>query len=125
MQQPSDLDGFIADFARRPLGLITVHVEDGGCEVVTLNSIDQGVGVGTALLAAAEAYARGHRCNRLWLITTNDNTQALRFYQRRGMRIHGWYSNAIAEARKLKPEIPLVGRDGIPLRDEIELVKEL
>jgi GNAT superfamily N-acetyltransferase len=119
------LDGFIAEIASRPVGLVTVHVEDGGCEVVTLNSIEQGAGVGTALLAAAEAHARERGCKRLWLITTNDNTQALRFYQRRGMRIGGWYSNAIAEARKLKPEIPLAGYDGIPLRDEIELVKDL
>jgi hypothetical protein len=32
-----------------------------------------------------------------------------------------WYRNALEFAGKLKPEIPLIGNDGIPLRDEIEL----
>jgi len=52
---------------------------------------------------------------------TNDNTHALRFYQKQGFHLHALRVNALAESRKLKPEIPEVGNDGIPLRDEIEL----
>jgi ribosomal protein S18 acetylase RimI-like enzyme len=68
--------------------------------------------------------ARGG-CRRLWLVTTNDNTAALRFYQKRGFVIAGVHRNAIVEARRLKPEIPLVGRNGIAIRDEIELEQPL
>ncbi|MER3420696.1 MAG: GNAT family N-acetyltransferase, partial [Chloroflexota bacterium] len=93
------------------------------CEVVTLNSLLPGAG--TALLQAAERYARAHGCARLRLITTNDNLAALRFYQRRGLRIAAVYPGAVEAARRIKPQIPLVGAGGIPVRDEIELVKEL
>ncbi|UCC16424.1 MAG: hypothetical protein JSU58_08645, partial [Dehalococcoidales bacterium] len=53
-------------------------------------------------------------------ITTNDNTHAIRFYQRYGFKIATIYPNSMEEARKIKPEIPFTGNDGIPLRDEIE-----
>jgi RimJ/RimL family protein N-acetyltransferase len=59
-------------------------------------------------------------CYRLWLITTNDNEPAIQFYQRRGMTLVAIHHNALSESRKLKPEIPLIGLGGQPLRDEIE-----
>ncbi len=46
---------------------------------------------------------------------------ALRFYQKWGLRLVALHPNALEQSRRLKPEIPLVGRDGIPLRDELEL----
>ena len=62
----------------------------------------------------------------MWLVTTNDNVDALRFYQRRGLRISGLRIGAVDESRaRLKPQIPEIGAYGIPLRDEIELSKEL
>jgi ribosomal protein S18 acetylase RimI-like enzyme len=51
----------------------------------------------------------------------NDNLHALRFYQKRGFVLVALHRNALEASRKLKPEIPLVGIDGIPIRDEIEL----
>jgi hypothetical protein len=57
----------------------------------------------------------------LWLITNNDNLPALGFFQKRGLSLVAVYRNAVDVARRLKPEIPLVGKNGIPLRDEIEL----
>jgi len=33
----------------------------------------------------------------------------------------GLNRNALEVSRKLKPEIPQIGYDGIPLRDEVEL----
>jgi RimJ/RimL family protein N-acetyltransferase len=65
--------------------------------------------------------ARQHGCQRVWLITTNDNLNALRFYQKRGFELVAVHRRAIDEARKIKPEIPLIGEYGIPIRDEIEL----
>jgi hypothetical protein len=59
---------------------------------------------------------------RVWLVTTNDNLDALRFYQRRGFRIAQVRPGAVDETRKtLKPSIAEVGDFGIPIRDEIVL----
>jgi hypothetical protein len=58
----------------------------------------------------------------VWLVTTNDNLVALRFYQRRGFRLSALRPGAVDEARRrLKPAIPDAGAFGIPLRDELEL----
>jgi ribosomal protein S18 acetylase RimI-like enzyme len=95
-------------------------------EVASLGATVHGGGVGTALLDAAVALARSRGARRLYLITTNDNTRALRFYQRRGLRITAIDPGAVDRAREqLKPEIPLVGDDGIPLRDELRLELDL
>jgi 3-oxoacyl-[acyl-carrier protein] reductase len=64
-------------------------------------------------------------CRRLWLITTNDNTPALRFYQNQGMRVAAVHHNAIVEARRIKPEIPEFGVGGQPICDEVELEMDL
>lgn len=96
------------------------------CEVLTLHTTERWRGTGTALMAAAERWAAGRGYVRLWLITTNDNVDALRFYQRRGFRLAALHPGAVAAARtRLKPEIPLTGAYGIPLRDEIEMEKRL
>jgi ribosomal protein S18 acetylase RimI-like enzyme len=106
-----------------PVGLLTYRIAGNELEIVTLNSVRErvGVGIGTALVTAAIEIARGSGCRRVWLITTNDNLPALRFYQRRGFRLSALYPDALAASRRLKPEIPLEGRDGIALRDELEL----
>ena len=77
------------------------------------------------LINAVREAALSAACHRVWLITTNDNIQALRFYQRRGFELVAVHRDAIKESRKLKPEIPEVGMHGIPLRDEIELELKL
>jgi GNAT superfamily N-acetyltransferase len=123
--RPSELDGFVAEADGERVGLATVHADERGCEVVSLNSLRPGAGIGRALLARAEQYARERGCRRLWLITTNDNTRALRMYQRFGMRIAAVHLGAVDAARTIKPEIPLTGDDGIPIHDEIELAMEL
>ncbi len=115
------LPGVAAIEEGRPVGLATYHVEGRACEIVSLDAVVQGAGVGSALLQAVRDAALAAGCTRLWLITTNDNTAALRFHQKRGFRLAALYPNALEVSRRLKPEIPLVGRDGIPLRDEIEL----
>lgn len=115
------LSGFIAEKDGEPVGLITYSLENDACEIVTLDSILCGKGVGTALIEAVKKVMTEHGCKRIWLITTNDNLNALRFYQKRGFVLAALHPNALSESRKLKPEIPLYGLDGIPLRDEIEL----
>jgi GNAT superfamily N-acetyltransferase len=103
------------------VGLITYYVANSECEIVTLDSVVPGIGVGTALVEAVHGVALERRCERLWLITTNDNVEALRFYQKRGFRILAVHRDAIEDARDMKPEIPLLGSHGIAIRDEIEL----
>ena len=118
---PATLPGFVAQEADEPVGLLTYRVDGDDCEVVTIDAFRQGAGVGTALVAAAAEAARAAGCRRVWLITTNDNLRALRFYQRRGFRLVALHPNALARSRELKPSIPEIGLDGIPLRDELEL----
>lgn len=60
------------------------------------------------------------------MLTTNDNVDALRFYQRRRFRLSELRAGATAAAREtLKPEIQHIGNHGIPIRDEIILEKRL
>ena len=102
--------------------MLTYAIRGVDCEVMTLHTDRQWSGVGTALLAEVERIARTAGCTRLWLITTNDNVDALRFYQRRGFRLAALHRGAVEDSRaRLKPEIPEVGDHGIALRDELEL----
>jgi GNAT superfamily N-acetyltransferase len=103
------------------VGLVTYHIEDRACQIVTLDSLVERRGVGAAVIEAVKGAAVGAGCERLWLITTNYNTHAPRFYQKRGFALVALRVNAVAASRRLKPEIPLTGNDGIPIRDEIEL----
>jgi len=107
------------------LGLITVNIEDKECEITTLDSLSEESGVGSALVDAVEAWAKETGLKRLWLVTTNDNLEALKFWQKRGYELVTIHRNAIAEARRIKPQIPITGLHGIPIRDEIELEKRV
>ena len=110
----------------QPAGLLTYIPTDDACEILTLHAVEQGQGAGTALIAAIRAMATERAWRHVWLVTTNDNVDALRFYQRRGFRLAALRPGAVDEARRtLKPEIPAVGNYAIPLRDEIELELEL
>lgn len=103
-----------------PLGLVLYRIEDNQCELMALNSLRENVGIGAGLLEATKNAASEAGCKRLWLITTNDNTAAMRFYQKRGFHFAAVHVNALNESRRLKPQIPIIGTDNIPLRDEIE-----
>ena len=123
--RPMDHPAFVAeDAAGHLLGMLTyVPGPDWRqCEVLSLHTDEQWRGAGTVLIEAAAQLARRQGCTRLWVITTNDNVDALRFYQRRGFCLVRVHRGAVDRSRAtLKPEIPLVGAYGIPLRDEIEL----
>jgi DNA-3-methyladenine glycosylase I len=118
---PHTLPGFVAVQNDTWIGLVTYQVAGNACEIVTLDSLREGVGVGTALIQAVMEQAHRHECTRVWLITTNDNLDALRFYQKRGFALVAVHRRAVEHARQSKPSIPQIGNDGIPIRDEIEL----
>ena len=117
--------GFIALEDGKRTALATYHIENERCEITSLNSLAEGKGAGTALVEAVKQAAQKARCPRLFLVTTNDNTHALHFWQKRGFVITAVRFNALEETRKLKPGIPLVNEEGIPIRDEIELEMDL
>ncbi len=118
---PRELPGVAAIDGERPVGVITYRIIDGACEIVTLDSVSPGRGIGTRLIDAVVGIARQSGCARVWAITTNDNLRALRFYQKRGFAPVAVHRGAVDRARRLKPQIPLLGADGIPIRDEIEV----
>ena len=122
---PHLLAGLIAWEAGERVGVLAYQEEEGGAEVVLLAAEPPGRGAGSALLAAAEALGRGRGWERLRLSTTNDNTGALAFYQRRGWDLIALHRDAVSAARRLKPEIPATGHGGIPVRHALELERRL
>lgn len=114
------LDGFVVENDRRPIGCALWDEVDGDCELVVVITTYRGAGAGTALLDAVVDHARAKGWKRLWLVTTNDNTDALRMYQRGGWDWVGFYRDAVRTSRKLKPELPVEGAHGIEIRHEIE-----
>ena len=114
-------DGYYACEGDEIVGLITYRTAGNEMEILSLDSFQEGRGIGTGLLETVVAEARETGIRRIMLVTTNDNLAALRFYQKRGFDMCRFCRNALDQARKIKPEIPLTGMDGIPLKHEIEL----
>lgn len=120
-----NLDGFIFEENDQIVGLITYVLKGNEIEIISLDSILEEKGIGTALIEKVENVAKQKQINIVSLVTTNDNLNALKFYQKRGYRITSIIPNAVNEARKIKASIPLIGNDGIPLNDELELKKTI
>jgi ribosomal protein S18 acetylase RimI-like enzyme len=121
----SRLPALLAEQDGRIVGLLTYAVSDEELEIVSLDAVVRRRGVGSSLLTAATGVARQAGVRRIRLVTTNDNLDALRFYQRRGLRIVDVAPGAVDEARAVKPSIPLSGEYGIPLHDELTLERLL
>jgi GNAT superfamily N-acetyltransferase len=121
-----DHPALVAWVGHQVVGVATFVISEGDCELLTLHARSRFTGIGSALLTAVQDVARRAACTRLWVVTTNDNVDALRFYQRRGFRLARLRADAVNESRRtLKPEIPVVGSYGIELRDELELEMDL
>jgi ribosomal protein S18 acetylase RimI-like enzyme len=119
---PTQLPGFVAFVDGRRAGLVSYAVRGEECEVVTIRSLQEGRGVGRALLDAIRVAAIEAGCRRLWLVTTNNNIRALALFQRWGLDIVAFRRHAISEARRsLKPSIPDRDANDIPIAHELEL----
>jgi GNAT superfamily N-acetyltransferase len=116
--EPDRVQGFVAPGWT---GVVTFMIRGADCEIVSLDSLTPGNGIGTALVEAVAAEGRQQRCSRVAVTTTNDNLNALGFYQKRGFSIVQVRRAAVDKSRLLKPSIPRLGEGGIPLHDEIEL----
>ena len=123
--RPADLPAFVAVDGPDLVGLVTYEPGSESWHVLSLDGLVPGRGIGSALLDRVEGAARAAGCPRVTLVTTNDNLDAIRFYQRRGYRIASINPGAVDRARGIKPSIPLMGRHGIPIRDEVTMVKTL
>ncbi|NUP04074.1 MAG: GNAT family N-acetyltransferase [Nonomuraea sp.] len=120
MVDAARLPGFVAHLGGDVAGVLTYADRGDAVEVITIDAVIPGKGVGRALLDAVRGVAAGRGAARLWLMTTNDNTHALRFYQRYGFDLVALHRHAADEARRLKPAIPAES-DGIPIRHYLEL----
>lgn len=122
---PASLPGFLVEQQDRVLGLLTYTTSGPVLEIVTIDALRRGRGVGSSLIDAAVVRARELGCTRIRLTTTNDNLDAMRFYQRRGFKLAALRPDAVRESRRLKPEIPVVGDYGIPITDELDLERRV
>ena len=102
-------------------GLLTYYIENDEMEIVSIDSFQENTGIGSLLINKAIEFFEENSLKRLWLITTNDNLNALKFYQKRNFTISNFYFNAVEKARQIKPSIPKLGYDNIPIAHEIEL----
>ena len=126
LHQADQLPGLIALIDGVRHGLLTYRIDGDQCEIISLDALIHGHGIGTALLDAVRRAAAAASCRRLWLITTNDNTPAMCFYQRQGFVMVAVHRSAVEKvSRQLKPQIPALGLDEIPIRDEVEFEIDL
>ena len=117
----SELPGLIAEEENSPIGIALYAIERQTCELVYLHAIKTHAGIGKKLVDCLIDLIKSKGVDRLWVITTNDNLEALKFYQKQGFTLAKVYPNAMKKVRKIKPEVPLIGKNDIPLRDMIEL----
>ncbi len=117
------LEGFFIEEHNQIIGLVTYIILKNEIEIISLDSLQEGKGIGSTLVDKVEDVAKQKALKEVSLITTNDNLNALKFYQKRGYRIIEVIPNAVNDARTVKPSIPLIGYNGIPLQDEVRLRK--
>lgn len=145
----SALELFAREFGGRPLvadgaavslddvSLLVAETDGGITGALAWRGVERGVhvvamatdpmwqrsGVGGQLLAEAELLARQQVRPRVIVTMTNDNIPALYFYQRRGYRLASVLAGAVAA--HLSEAQQAAGFAGIPIRDEIQLVKDI
>lgn len=119
------LEGIAAYDNENIIGLITYEIQGNECEIMSLDSLRENHDVGTILLNEVIKIASIMNCSKVKLITTNDNLNAIKFYQKRGFDMVHLYHDAVKAARRLKQSIPIIGDNGIPLRHEIEFERKV
>ena len=85
--EPATLPAFVVvEGLIEPVGVLTYVLEGGACQIVTLDSLREGIGVGSLLVGAVLGLARDVGCERLWLVVAGDDERALSWCARRGFR---------------------------------------
>lgn len=114
------LPGFIVERHGAAAGLYQYHAVGRELQLVVVAAVQPGQGVGRRLLQHAVSFAKHRQYQRIWLVTTNNNTRAIGFYRHLGWNQCAVHVDAVTTARAIKPEIPLTDDAGEPIRDEIE-----
>jgi ribosomal protein S18 acetylase RimI-like enzyme len=125
VRTPSELSALVATQDGERVGLLTYAIEGGVAEIVSLDALWPGMGIGSSLINGLAELAAAAGARRLIAMVTNDNTRGLRYYQRLGFRLSELRAGAVEQLRPEKPWIPATGQDDIPIRDEVELVRDL
>ncbi|MFN8508692.1 MAG: GNAT family N-acetyltransferase [Dehalococcoidia bacterium] len=120
-----DLRGAFVVFDDREVAMVTWARDGAIGEVVTLDAFEPGHGFGRAALAFAESELAREGATEARLFTTNDNVRAIALYLRAGWRLVRVHLDAMDAVRAIKPDVPLIGENGIPLRDMWEFAKPL
>ncbi len=118
--------GFIAENDKgEAVGVATYEINGGECELTLIEVIEKRSGAGSMLVDYVMKAAKFAGCKRLWLVTTNNNLDAMKFYEKLGFVQKAVYPGAITEARVIKPSIPLTDKDGVEIKDEVEYERQL
>jgi GNAT superfamily N-acetyltransferase len=125
LHHADQLPGLIMTEVGTRVGMLTYAASPDECEIVTLDALDIRRGIGTALLSEMLKRAANTAWRRLWLVTTNDNLVAQQFCHQNGWSLVNVHTDAVLESRKIKPEIPLFGINGVPIKDEHEYEIEI
>ena len=124
--EPSDVEGILwRDPGSGRAGMVTWWIDGERAEITSVHAEPPGGGSGTRVMDAAEEELRRRGVKKAIVGTTNDNTLALNFYIKRGYRLVRLHLDAMDRVRVLKPGVPRIGRDGVPLQDMWELEKAL
>lgn len=119
-------DGFVLfDASEIIIGLVTYIFRKEFCEITSLDVTAENRGIGTALIQQVAAAAKTAEYHKIRVITTNDNLHAFGFYQKRGFDLFSIHRNAVDHERAQKPDIPMIGNYGIPLKHEIEFEMDI
>jgi ribosomal protein S18 acetylase RimI-like enzyme len=118
---PTRLNGIIAEQENNRVGFLFYEIRDQDCEIIVFEVFNKFQGIGTQLLEELKKIVKKNHCNRIFLMTTNDNLDALRFYQKKGFSLCKLHVDSVKISRKIKPTIGLIGDYGIPVRDELDL----
>ncbi len=124
--RPADVEGLVwRDAQMGRTGVVTWWIDGERAEIVSVHADPPGSGTGTRIMDVAEEELKRRGVRRVVLATTNDNVRALNFHTKRGYRLVRVHLDALDRVRAMKPNVPALGRDGMPLRDMWELEKEL
>lgn len=118
---PSFLDGLLVFRRKKVIGFLIYEILENTMEIVVFEVFEKFKGIGSKLLEELKQIAIKKHCEKILVMTTNDNLDALRFYQKKGFCISKIHIDSIKESRKIKPAISDIGDYGIALRDEIDL----
>jgi GNAT superfamily N-acetyltransferase len=120
-----DMQGLVAEGDFSVLGICLYVINDDELDLLFIESFEENKGIGSTIIKEIESIAIEQQLKRIWLVTTNDNINAIQFYLKRGFIYKRIKRNSIEEYRKIKPEIPMIGYNGIPIMDELEFEKDL